>query len=405
MCLEEVGGGDREEVLGRLQQQQRMQQQKLYPAPLTKDMLKGAVFAQSLQKRLRKLQQRRTSEPSELTAEDPAAGGGGAVKDDLFALPGHGDEEEKVGMSFMLGRFLSGSDPSLCSTAMSNYSSGRSSGGGSVEEEDGGNALDPLDSVVGEMDDVEEKGQEDGTLSKEKSKLLGSVSSGFCSEPDGLSALESGDYLEPQQWVSKHFDGSNCSLDDDAGSGISTPIATNTAAAAFVRESSPAFESCVTDDDGVLSSTPRADDYYMSAAFAPVARKEEAKREETPEKDPGFLTITSGEEKHQVAKTKLNALISLLESSSPGSSMKRSSLKKGKDEKRFDSAPDLTARDFSTGHGAPIDIVIGDDMDGPRSLIMDEELRAQKPSKMRRASSLKTGKTPPGTPGTRKIVR
>ena len=34
-----------------------------------------------------------------------------------------------------------------------------------------------------------------------------------------------------------------------------------------------------------------------------------------------------------------------------------------------------------------------------------ETLEVQKPEKMRRATSLKTGKTPPGTPGRRKLVR
>ncbi len=384
----------------------------------TKEMIKGAMFAQSLQRRLRKLQRRRTSEPSELAGEEAADLHGQVAKDDLFALSLGQEEEAKGEMSFMLGRFLSGSDPSLCSTAMSNYSSDSSSSSSNssnsvVEEKCEEEVLGHVDSAIMPM---EEEGVEEEGEKLEKSKMLGSISSGYCSEPDVLSAVCAGDFLEPQQWVDRHFDGSNCSLEEEVGSGISTPIVVpnHASSSSFGRDTSPAFDNCVTDstDDGVLSSTPRADD-YLSAAFASrpaaEARMEEKKkteREETsPEKESEFMTITSGDDKHRVATSKLNALISLLDSSSPGSSLKKSTLKKNKDDKLFDSAPDLMARDFSAGIGAPIDIIIGGDGDGPRSLVTDEELRAQKPNKMRRASSLRSGKTPPGTPGTRKMVR
>ncbi len=434
MCVGHMTGGEEEgDIMSKMTQQQH---QDVQDKSLTKDSLRGAVFAQTLQRRLRRLQGggRRTSEPTDAAAAAAEEGPAGMAKDDLFL---NGAEEK--GMSFMLGRFLSGSDPSLCSTITSHCSSSSSSSSSRSNSLEGGGGanLDVID-----IDDDVEVAEEAVEDSKTAPSVKTLCSSGYGSEPDMLSTVSAvsatdaadpkNQLLVPQAWVDTHFviGGDTASIDDDMdGSGISTPIAS----AALVRETSPAFDcwdsssSAKNDGDGfdataggsvddILSSTPRADDHLTvamraAAGSSPVytPKKEEEASPEPHKQQPDFLTITSGEEKHLVATSKLNALLSLLDSG--GNSSTSSCLKKRRSkDKLFDSAPDLSAKDFSGGVGgclAPVEIVVGGSSGdiGPKSLNMDDELRAQKPNKMRRASSLKSGKTPPGTPGRAKMVK
>ncbi len=414
---EEGGGGGGEDDHQQLFTRADLQQ-------WDREAVRKSLFAQTLQKKLRRLQGRRISEPADVMT---AAKDGKAKlsKDDLFVrrkevnVVGNEDEEEELDleldkgrMSFLLGRFLSGSDPSLCSTAavsVSAYSSGSSRSSRSDSLEGGlnleGGAFGGDVVERGKTEVAAENMTEPPTL-----KFLCSNSSGYGSERD-IREEESGagtevastatdedkdarDFLVPHAWVEKHFspNGSN-------SSGYSTPTPTSAATPTpvdFVRDSSPAFESHVSDADA-LSSTPRADEgiFFSAKPHSPSP----------PRRQPEFLTITSGEEKHKVATTKLNALIALLDSSSASSSSAKASSKLSR------SAPDLlTAKDFTYGQDASSDNCSGisttvNDVDGPRSLVMDDELKSEKPNKMRKASSLKTGKTPPGTPGRAKIVR
>jgi len=379
--------------------------------------LRGSLFARSLRCKLNRLDARRFShedhEPAGLTQSECQCG---ACNTATVLSSSLTEKPPITDVNFLLGRFLSGSDPAL---ARSHFEDDGGPEEGFVDDTASPLASDAEDQdedsvLVNEfvMDAEEEVNAEDESESPKSSRNGGSLSSGFGSEVDVQRMNEEEDETPPLQtqmdglvldadfllnggganWMNGcgRSLGSACSLttDEEASSGISTPLQP--------QHSSP--HECL----------PLEEETERRCGRVVI---------ESPEPPVNFLTFKTGAETHKVATAKLNNLLSLLENSQK---QQRATSPR---PHRCDSAPSLVAKDdrraLSGGQNSSSLVEIRVTEAPPKRDVEDEVATAarlqeelketlaepEKPRRLKKASSLKTGKTPPNTPGKSKIVR
>jgi hypothetical protein len=401
------------------------------------NQLRGSLFARSLRCKLNRLENRRLSDDvAAATAVSDsgclcgACGCATALSSSLTERP-----PGKEDISFLLGRFLSGSDPALARGSFEVDDDQRSNDDfvddlASPPTPDNGIhgvlvnnfVMDDLDNVGEEEDEDEderdEEDQQDKRSSAAPTRMDGSVSSGYGSEVD---VQHGRDHEEKPMQETPHFSlqssmidadfllggralGSACSLTTDDGSGDSSGLSTPLPSLMMggSQENLPA---------------EMVEESERSVGLVGVPDSAIPKT--------NFLTFKTGEETHKVATSKLNNLLNLLEKSSKVDSAKSPG------PQRCDSAPSLVVDDVSRplkGSGGSFNSMVEIKVTPPTNTAvasspgckseteaattarLQRELKEtlsepEKPRKLRKASSLKTGKTPPNTPGKSKIVR
>jgi len=393
------------------------------------NQLRGSLFARSLRCKLNRLEGRRlldeaaaaataTTAASDSGCQCGACGCATALSTSLTERPPEGAD-----ISFLLGRFLSGSDPALARGSFDLDDDQRSTDGSSYIH-DTRSPPTPDDGVHGVLvnpfvmdeDDLGKAEEEEGHEERSRTepiRLEGSISSGYGSELDV-----------------QHMNGGKADDDERKTEVPQYSLQSSMIEADFLLGSRSLGSACslTTDDDGSGSSgisTPLTSLMFGSHETIPVEMAEEAERSSglvaIPESalkkvEPNYLTFKTGEETHRVATAKLNNLLNLLERSSENDSQE--SLR----PKRCDSAPSLaTSEDRSSLDSIEISNSMVEirvtppnapavETEAETTARLQRELKEtltepEKPRKLRKASSLKSGKTPPNTPGKSKIVR